>query len=174
MQDTSLFIRIGKQNTNRILGIMLSKQEMKRYMKQVMLDDIGINGQTKLKQTKVAVVGAGGLGCPVLQYLGAMGVGTIGVIDFDVVDESNLHRQILYGTEDVGKKKVDVAIGKVSKQNPFITLIKHDVMLDKSNALAIFKDYDLIIDGCDNFMTRYTVNDICVELNKPLVYGSIL
>lgn len=139
-----------------------------------MLDDIGINGQIKLKQAKVAVVGAGGLGCPVLQYLGAMGVGTIGVIDFDVVDESNLHRQILYTSEDVGKKKVDVAIERVSKQNPFVTLIKHDVMLDENNAREIFKDYDFVIDGCDNFMTRYAVNDVCVELNKPLVYGSIL
>ncbi len=147
---------------------------MKRYMKQVMLDDIGINGQIKLKQAKVAVVGAGGLGCPVLQYLGAMGVGTIGVIDFDVVDESNLHRQVLYTSEDVGKKKVDIAIERVSKQNPFITLIKHDVMLNESNARDIFKDYDFVIDGCDNFMTRYVVNDVCVELNKPLVYGSIL
>ncbi len=153
---------------------MLSKEEMKRYMKQVMLDDIGINGQIKLKQAKVAVVGAGGLGCPVLQYLGAMGVGTIGVIDFDVVDESNLHRQVLYTSEDVGKKKVDIAIERVSKQNPFITLIKHDVMLNESNARDIFKDYDFVIDGCDNFMTRYVVNDVCVELNKPLVYGSIL
>ncbi|MDP2385793.1 MAG: HesA/MoeB/ThiF family protein [Bacteroidota bacterium] len=153
---------------------MLSKEEMKRYMKQVMLDDIGINGQIKLKQAKVAVVGAGGLGCPVLQYLGAMGIGTIGVIDFDVVDESNLHRQVLYTSEDVGKKKVDVAIERVSKQNPFITLIKHDVMLDENNAKEIFKDYDFVIDGCDNFMTRYAVNDICVALNKALVYGSIL
>ncbi len=153
---------------------MLSKEEMKRYMKQVMLDDIGINGQIKLKQAKVAVVGAGGLGCPVLQYLGAMGVGTIGVIDFDVVDESNLHRQVLYTSEDVGKKKVDVAIERVSKQNPFITLIKHDVLLDENNAMSIFKNYDIVIDGCDNFMTRYVVNDICVELKKPLVYGSIL
>ena len=143
-------------------------------MKQVMLDDIGINGQIKLKQSKVVIVGAGGLGCPVLQYLCAMGVGTIGVIDFDTVDESNLHRQILYTPNDIGKKKVDVAVEKAQAQNPFVNLIKHDVMLNEENATEILSGYDIIIDGCDNFMTRYVVNDCCVELNKPLVYGSIL
>jgi adenylyltransferase/sulfurtransferase len=153
---------------------MLTKEEMKRYMKQVILDDIGINGQIKLKQAKVAVIGAGGLGCPVLQYLTAMGVGTIGLIDFDTVDESNLHRQVLYTSDNVGQKKVEVAFQKLSRQNPFITLIRHDVLLDESNVTELLKNYDIVVDGCDNFATRYVVNDACVSLNKPLVYGSIL
>jgi len=153
---------------------MLTKEEMKRYMKQVMLDDIGINGQIKLKQAKVAVIGAGGLGCPILQYLTAMGIGTIGLIDFDTVDESNLHRQVLYTSENVGQKKVEVAFQKLSQQNPFISLIKHNVLLDESNATELLKNYDIVVDGCDNFATRYVVNDACVTLNKPLIYGSIL
>lgn len=143
-------------------------------MKQVMLDDIGIIGQIKLKQAKVAVIGVGGLGCPTLQYLTAMGVGTIGLIDFDTVDESNLHRQVLYTSENVGQKKVEVAFQKLAQQNPFINLIKHDVLLDESNATELLKNYDIVVDGCDNFATRYVVNDVCVKLNKPLIYGSIL
>ncbi len=153
---------------------MLSKEEFKRYQKQVMVDDIGINGQIKIKQSKVAVIGAGGLGCPVLQYLTSVGVGTIGVIDFDTVEESNLHRQTLYTTTDIGKPKVEIAIQKLSQQNPFIKLIAHSVLLNEENAESILSQYDIIIDGCDNFATRYVVNDICVKLNKSLVYGSIL
>ena len=153
---------------------MLSKEEFKRYQKQVMVDDIGINGQIKIKQSKVAVIGAGGLGCPVLQYLTSVGVGTIGVIDFDTVEISNLHRQTLYTTEDVGKPKVDIAIQKLSRQNPFITLISHPVLLNEENAESILSQYDIVVDGCDNFLTRYVVNDMCVKLNKSLVYGSIL
>ncbi len=139
-----------------------------------MLDDIGINGQIKLKQSKVAVIGAGGLGCPVLQYLTAVGIGTIGVIDFDTVEESNLHRQVLYTTTDVGYLKVDIAVQKLSAQNPFIQLISHPVLLNEENAESILSQYDIVVDGCDNFTTRYIVNDVCVKLNKPLVYGSIL
>ncbi|MES2566813.1 MAG: HesA/MoeB/ThiF family protein [Bacteroidota bacterium] len=153
---------------------MLSKEEFKRYQKQIMLDDIGINGQIKLKQSKVAVIGAGGLGCPVLQYLTAVGIGTIGVIDFDTVEESNLHRQVLYTTTDVGYLKVDIAVQKLSAQNPFIQLISHPVLLNEENAESILSQYDIVVDGCDNFTTRYIVNDVCVKLNKPLVYGSIL
>lgn len=153
---------------------MLTKEEMKRYMKQVMLDDIGINGQIKLKQAKVAVIGAGGLGCPILQYLTAMGIGTIGLIDFDTVDESNLHRQVLYTSENVGQKKVEIAFQKLAQQNSFINLIKHDVLLDESNATELLKNYDIVVDGCDNFATRYVVNDACVNLNISLIYGSIL
>ena len=153
---------------------MLSKEEFKRYQKQVMVDDIGINGQIKIKQSKVAVIGAGGLGCPVLQYLTSVGVGTIGVIDFDTIEVSNLHRQTLYTTEDLGKPKVDVAIQKLSVQNPFINLIPHKVLLNEENAESILSQYDIVVDGCDNFLTRYVVSDICVKLNKPLVYGSIL
>lgn len=153
---------------------MLSKEEFKRYQKQIMLDDIGINGQIKIKQSKVAVVGAGGLGCPVLQYLTSVGVGTIGIIDFDTVEISNLHRQVLYSEKDINKPKVEVAIGKLSAQNPFIKLIAHQTLLNEENAESILSEYDIIIDGCDNFLTRYIVNDTCVKLNKPLVYGSIL
>lgn len=153
---------------------MLSKEEFKRYQKQIMLDDIGINGQIKLKQSKVAVIGAGGLGCPVLQYLTAVGVGTIGVIDFDTVEVSNLHRQVLYSAADVGKPKAEIAIQKLSQQNPFIQHVSHQTLLNEENAETILSNYDLIIDGCDNFATRYIVNDACVTLNKPLVYGSIL
>lgn len=153
---------------------MLSKEEFKRYQKQIMLDDFGINGQIKLKQSKVAVIGAGGLGCPVLQYLTAVGVGTIGVIDFDTVEESNLHRQVLYSSTDIGQEKVDVAIQKLAQQNPFVKHIPHKIVLNEENAASILSHYDIVIDGCDNFSTRYIVNDVCVTLNKPLVYGSIL
>lgn len=153
---------------------MLSKEEFKRYQKQIMLDDIGINGQIKLKQSKVAVIGAGGLGCPVLQYLTAVGVGTIGVIDFDTVEESNLHRQVLYSGADVGQPKVNVAIQKLSQQNPFVQHIPHQILLNEESAAIVLSQYDIIVDGCDNFATRYIVNDVCVKLNKPLVYGSIL
>lgn len=153
---------------------MLSKEEFKRYQKQIMLDDIGINGQIKIKQSKVAVVGAGGLGCPVLQYLTSIGVGTIGIIDFDTIEVSNLHRQVLYSQNDIGKPKVEVAIEKLSEQNPFIKLIPHQALLNEENAESILSNYDIIVDGCDNFLTRYIVNDTCLKLNKPLVYGSIL
>jgi adenylyltransferase/sulfurtransferase len=153
---------------------MLSKEEFKRYQKQIMLDDFGINGQIKLKQSKVAVIGAGGLGCPVLQYLTAAGVGTIGIIDFDTVEESNLHRQVLYSGQDIGQSKVEVAIQKLSQQNPFVKHIPHNILLTAANAESILSLYDIIVDGCDNFATRYIVNDVCVKLNKPLVYGSIL
>lgn len=139
-----------------------------------MLDDIGINGQLKIKGSKVAVVGAGGLGCPILQYLVAGGVGTIGIIDFDVVELSNLHRQTLYTTDDAGKLKAEAALQKLSAQNPYITIRTHCQLLSEENAEALLSDYDIVVDGCDNFATRYTVNDTCVKLNKPLIYGSIL
>lgn len=153
---------------------MLSKEEFNRYNKQVMLEDIGLLGQTKLKQAKVLVIGAGGLGSPILQYLVSMGIGSIGIVDFDTIEVSNLHRQILYGPEDVGRLKAEVAIEKLSKQNPFIDIQVYSVLLSEENAEEIFGNYDIVVDGCDNFMTRYTVNDVCVKLNKPLVYGSIL
>lgn len=153
---------------------MLSKDELKKYFKQILLDDIGVNGQLALKNAKLAVVGAGGLGCPVLQYLASCGVGTIGIIDFDVVDVSNLHRQILYSVDDLGKKKVDVAAVKIQQLNKECIIVKHDVLLNENNAEEIFLNYNLIIDGSDNFLTRYSVNDVCVKLKIPLVYGSIL
>lgn len=153
---------------------MLTKEEFNRYQKQVMVDDIGFSGQIKLKQSKVAVVGAGGLGCPILQYLTSTGIGTIGVIDFDVVEASNLHRQTLYSVEDIGKSKVEQAIQKLSKQNPLTRFVPHQVLLNEENATEILSKYDVLVDGCDNFLTRYLVNDTCVKLNKPLIYGSIL
>ncbi len=153
---------------------MLSKEEFNRYTKQIMLEDVGINGQIKLKKAKVLVIGAGGLGSPILQYLVSMGIGTIGVIDFDVIEVSNLHRQILYGPADVGQPKVTVAVEKLRQQNPYIELIAYNELLSEENAAKIFPFYDIIVDGCDNFLTRYTVNDVCVQLNKPLIYGSIL
>ncbi|MBN4051379.1 molybdopterin-synthase adenylyltransferase MoeB [bacterium AH-315-M05] len=152
---------------------MLSKEELKRYSRHVILPEIGIKGQETLKQAKVLVIGAGGLGCPVLQYLTAAGVGTIGIIDFDVVDETNLQRQILFDVKDVGKSKVEVAKQKLSGQNPYINFNLYYTKLTKDNALNIFKDYDIIVDGSDNFPTRYLVNDACVIVGKPLIFGSI-
>lgn len=153
---------------------MLSKEEKHTYIRQIMLNEIGLEGQLKLKQTKVAVVGAGGLGCPVLMYLASCGIGTIGIIDFDTVDRTNLHRQVLYGSNDVGKKKALTAAERLTSFYPEINFNVHDIMLNESNVLEIFSNYDLVVDGCDNFATRYVVNDACVQLNVPLVYGSIL
>lgn len=143
-------------------------------MKQLLLPEVGIPGQEQLKQAKVLVVGAGGLGCPILQYLTAIGIGTLGFVDGDNVDLSNLHRQILYMHSDIGKKKTEAAAEKLAAQNPHVILQQHPVFLNESNAADLMKDYDLVIDGCDNFATRYIVNDTAVALDKPLVYGSIL
>ncbi|MEO8759792.1 MAG: molybdopterin-synthase adenylyltransferase MoeB [Bacteroidia bacterium] len=151
----------------------MSEQELKRYARHIILPEIGLVGQQKLKQAKVLVIGAGGLGCPVLQYLTAAGVGTIGIIDFDKVDESNLQRQILYNLEDVGKYKAEVAKEKLSRQNPYIQLTAINDQLSSKNALDIISQYDIVVDGSDNFATRYLVNDACVILNKILVFGSI-
>jgi molybdopterin/thiamine biosynthesis adenylyltransferase len=153
---------------------MIGKEEFGRFEKQMVLEEIGILGQTKLKQAKVAVVGAGGLGCPVLQYLNSMGIGTLGLIDFDIVMESNLHRQILYTSDDIGKSKIECAAKRLKAQNPYTSIIEHNVVLTDENAEEILSQYDFIVDGCDNFLTRYIVNDTCVKLGKPLIYGSIL
>ena len=153
---------------------MIGKEEFGRFEKQMVLEEIGIMGQVKLKEAKVAVVGAGGLGCPVLQYLNSMGVGTLGLIDFDTVQESNLHRQILYTSEDVGKSKIECAAKRLKAQNPYTTIIEHNVVLTEENAEEILSQYDIVVDGCDNFLTRYIVNDTCVKIGKPLIYGSIL
>lgn len=152
---------------------MLTAAELNHYNRQILLPEIGIAGQEKLKQAKVLVVGAGGLGCPALQYLTAAGVGTIGIADFDMVSESNLHRQILYTPEDYDKPKAEIAAQKLKKQNPFITCFPHCQGITAQNALAIIGNYDLVIDGSDNFPTRYLVNDACAILQKPLVFGSI-
>lgn len=152
---------------------MLSKEEISRYSKQLLLPEIGIKGQEKLKSARVLVIGAGGLGCPVLQYLAAAGVGTLGIVDFDVVDETNLQRQILYSTEDIGKSKVIVAANKISLLNPFIKIEVVNDKLETGNIFEIIADYGVAVDCSDNFETRYLINDACVLLNKPFVYGGI-
>lgn len=152
---------------------MLSEREIIRYSRHIRLDEIGGAGQEKMKQASVLVVGAGGLGCPVLQYLTAAGIGTIGILDYDTVDESNLQRQVLFDTGDIGKPKVIAAKARLSALNPYIIFHEHFVKLTKSNALDIFKNYDIIVEGSDNFPTRYLTNDACVILGKPLVYGAV-
>jgi len=151
----------------------LSSEEHKQYSRHLLLDKIGEEGQLKLKEAKVLVIGAGGLSCPALQYIAAAGVGTIGIVDDDVVDQSNLQRQILYRTEDIGKPKVLCAKKALEGINPLITINAHQVRLSKGNAIDLYKDYDIIIDGTDNFPTRYLCNDAAVLANKPLVFGSI-
>lgn len=152
---------------------MLTEKEIVRYSRHLLLSEIGTEGQEKLKKARVLVVGAGGLGCPVLLYLTAAGVGTIGIVDDDSVDETNLQRQVLFNTEDVGHKKADVAKKKLQLQNPNVNLVSYLSCLTTANALEIFSDYDIIVDGTDNFSTRYMVNDACVLLGKTLVSGSI-
>lgn len=149
-------------------------EEIQRYSRQYMLEEIGVEGQIKIKQAKVLVVGAGGLGCPVLQYLGAAGVGTLGIIDFDKVEIHNLHRQILFTADDIGKPKAPTAAQKINAANPNVSCTVFNELLQESNAANIISQFDIVVDGSDNFLTRYLVNDVCVQLNKPLVYGSIL
>ena len=151
-----------------------SGEEIARYSRQFMLDEIGVEGQIKIKHAKVLVVGAGGLGCPVLQYLGAAGVGTIGIIDFDKIEIHNLHRQILFTADDIGKPKALIAAEKINAANPNINCMVFNERLQESNAENIISRFDIVVDGSDNFLTRYLVNDVCVQLKKPLVYGSIL
>ncbi|MDQ3190156.1 MAG: HesA/MoeB/ThiF family protein [Bacteroidota bacterium] len=152
---------------------MFSTQENNRYNRHFVLPQIGIEGQSKLKNAKVLMIGAGGLGCPVLQYLTAAGVGHIGIVDKDTIDESNLQRQVLYTTNDIGKVKVEVAKKALSLQNPFVKVSAHDEFLTADNALSIISQYDIVVDGTDNFNSRYLINDACVLSNKPLVFGSI-
>ena len=152
---------------------MLSQEEKNQYHRHIILEEFGQEGQERLKKAKVLVIGAGGLGCPVLQYLTAAGVGTIGIVDFDVVDQSNLQRQILYTTEDIGKPKAEQAAKRLSLLNPFVNFEIHNYKLHKDNAELLFSAYDVIVDGSDNFATRYLVNDACVLTGKPLVFGSI-
>ena len=151
-----------------------SGEEIARYSRQFMLDEIGVEGQIKIKQAKVLVIGAGGLGCPILQYLGAAGVGTIGIIDFDKIEIHNLHRQILFTAADIGKPKAVTAAEKINAANPNINCMVFNERLQEANAENIISQFHIVVDGSDNFLTRYLVNDVCVELNKPLVYGSIL
>jgi molybdopterin/thiamine biosynthesis adenylyltransferase/rhodanese-related sulfurtransferase len=151
----------------------LSVDEVKRYSRHLIIPDVGMAGQKRLKNAKVLVVGAGGLGSPALLYLAAAGVGTLGIVDFDTVDESNLQRQIIHGVSDVGRSKAASAQASIAEVNPYVKVILHEVRLDSSNVMEIFAPYDLIIDGTDNFATRYLVNDACVLLHKPYVWGSI-
>src|SRR6186713_2681158 len=151
----------------------LTAAERQRYSRHLLLPEVGEEGQRRLKAARVLCVGAGGLGSPAALYLAAAGVGTLGLIDFDTVDFSNLQRQVLYSTEDVGRPKLQAAQDRLLGLNPNIKVVKHETMLNSSNALDIFKDYDIIVDGADNFPTRYLTNDACVLLGKPNVYGSI-
>jgi adenylyltransferase/sulfurtransferase len=151
----------------------LSVEEIARYSRHLIIPDVGVPGQKRLKNAKVLVVGAGGLGSPALLYLAAAGVGTLGIIDFDVVDESNLQRQVIHGVSDLGKPKALSAKESITEINPYVNVILHEQRLDSDNALDTFRPYDLILDGTDNFATRYLVNDACVLLGKPYVWGSI-
>ena len=151
----------------------LSVEEVRRYSRHLIIPDIGMTGQRRLKAAKVLVVGAGGLGSPALLYLAAAGVGTLGVVDFDVVDESNLQRQVIHGQADIGRSKVVSAKESVAEVNPFVDVVAHEERLGNDNVARIFADYDLIVDGTDNFATRYLVNDAAVLLGKPSVWGSI-
>jgi sulfur-carrier protein adenylyltransferase/sulfurtransferase len=151
----------------------LSNDEIARYSRHLILPEVGMEGQQKLKAAKVLCVGTGGLGAPLAMYLAAAGVGTIGLVDFDTVDASNLQRQIIHSTATVGKLKVDSAEIMLNGLNPHLNVVKHNTMLTSANALEILKDYDVIADGTDNFQTRYLVNDACVLLGKPNAYASI-
>ena len=151
----------------------LSNEEILRYSRHLIIPEVGMEGQLKLKQAKVLLVGAGGLGAPLGLYLTAAGVGRIGIVDFDVVDLTNLQRQVIHGTSDVGRKKLDSAAESMREINPNVEIDRFETALTSENALGILKDYDLVIDGTDNFPTRYLVNDACVMLGKPNVYGSI-
>src|SRR6266513_1891323 len=151
----------------------LTIDEVRRYSRHLIIPDVAMDGQKRLKNAKVLVVGAGGLGSPALMYLAAAGVGTLGVIDFDVVDESNLQRQIIHGQSDIGRSKAESARDSVLEINPYVTVNLHEERLDSSNVMDLFAQYDLIVDGTDNFATRYLVNDACVLLHKPYVWGSI-
>ena len=151
----------------------LTPEEIRRYSRHLIIPEVGVEGQERLKAAKVLLVGAGGLGSPLSLYLAAAGVGTLGLVEFDRVDESNLQRQILYGQPDVGRPKLEAAIERLRGVNPYVRYVPHPVRLDSSNALDLFEPYDVIVDGTDNFPTRYLVNDACLLTGKPNVYGSI-
>ncbi len=155
------------------VGETLSREEVERYSRHLIIPALGVEGQRRLKAARVLCIGAGGLGSPVLMYLAAAGIGTIGVVEFDTVDASNLQRQIIHGTADVGRSKAQSARDSLMEINPLSNVVLHETRLDNSNALELFAQYDLIVDGTDNFATRYLVNDACVLLGKPCVWGSI-
>ncbi|MBL7890773.1 MAG: HesA/MoeB/ThiF family protein [Bacteroidia bacterium] len=152
---------------------MLTDKEKKRYNRHILLPEIGLAGQEKIKNSSVLIIGAGGLGCPILQYLAATGVGCIGIIDFDTISETNLQRQVLYNSNEIDKYKVDIAVQKLSRQNPYVKFTTYCYELTNKNALELFQKYDIIIDGTDNFSSRYLINDACAITKKPLIYGAI-
>jgi adenylyltransferase/sulfurtransferase len=154
-------------------SVTFSKEELARYNRHIIIPEFGLAAQQKLKAAKVLVVGSGGLGSPVLLYLAAAGIGTIGIVDFDVVDDSNLQRQVLFGVNEIGKPKVEAAKQRLQALNPHIEFVLYNTQLTSQNALDIIKDYDVVADGTDNFPTRYLVNDACVLLGKPNIYASI-
>jgi adenylyltransferase/sulfurtransferase len=151
----------------------LTRPELVRYARHIALPEIGFEGQKRIKAARVLCVGAGGLGSPLALYLAAAGVGTLGIVEFDRVDESNLQRQLLYGTSDLGKSKLDSAVARLRDVNPHVRVVKHDTRLSAADALQVVADYDVVVDGTDNFPTRYLVNDACVLSGKPNVYGSV-
>src|SRR5262244_4350861 len=159
--------------TSTLVSNALSKEEILRYSRHLIMPEVGMEGQQKLKAASVLCIGTGGLGSPLALYLTAAGVGTLGVVDFDVVDYTNLQRQIIHSTADVGRPKLDSAAEKLKAINPFINLRTFETRLSSQNALELFRDFDIIADGTDNFPTRYLVNDACVLTGKPNVYGSI-
>ena len=154
-------------------GPALTVDEVRRYSRHLIIPDVAMAGQQRLMNAKVLCVGAGGLGSPALMYLAAAGVGTLGIVEFDTVDESNLQRQIIHGQSDIGKSKAQSAKAKIAEINPYVNVVTHEARLDNSNVMEIFSQYDIIVDGTDNFATRYLVNDACVLLKKPYVWGSI-
>ena len=154
-------------------GPALSAQQARRYSRQIVIPQIQESGQERIRNAKVLCIGAGGLGSPALMYLAAAGVGTIGIVDFDTVDETNLHRQVLFGQSDIGKKKVEVAKSKIEESNPLVSVTTYPVRVNPSNVLEVMAGYDIVIDATDNFATRYLINDAAVLLNKPYVWGSV-
>jgi adenylyltransferase/sulfurtransferase len=172
-ETISIVPSIAGGSTALVAEAALTNEEIARYSRHLILPEVGMAGQLKLKQAKVAMVGAGGLGAPLGLYLAAAGIGRVGIVDFDVVDASNLQRQVIHGTRDIGRKKLDSAADRMRDINPHIQIDKFDTGLSSENALEILRDYDLVVDGTDNFPTRYLVNDACVLLKKPNVYGSI-
>ena len=154
-------------------GPALTVAEVRRYSRHLIIPDVAMAGQQRMMNAKVLCVGAGGLGSPALMYLAAAGIGTLGIVEYDTVDESNLQRQIIHGQSDIGKSKAQSAKEKIAEINPFVNVITHETRLDNSNVMEIFSQYDIIVDGTDNFATRYLVNDACVLLKKPYVWGSI-
>jgi molybdopterin/thiamine biosynthesis adenylyltransferase len=151
----------------------LTREEVARYSRHLIIPDLGLDGQKRLKNARVLVIGAGGLGSPALLYLAAAGVGTIGIVEFDVVDESNLQRQIIHGQSDIGRSKAESARDSIKEINPLVDVVLYEVRLEPENAVELFEQYDLILDGTDNFATRYLVNDAAVLAGKPYVWGSI-